>query len=444
MTIPKSEKIIEQCLKTHPAGFDLNLKRILHLLEKLDNPQKKLPPTIHIAGTNGKGSSCAFSRALLEAAGYKVHLHTSPHLVHWNERFRIASQIAGENSQFVDDENLSSVLKEIVSINQSAPITVFEILTTAAFLLFSRIPADAAIFEVGLGGRLDATNVIENPACSIITPIAYDHESFLGNNIRDIALEKAGIIKKNSPLVIGAQNFQEARDVLVNYAQKQNAPYLVYGEDFYAFREYDKMIYQDQQQYLDLSLPKLSGIHQIENAATALCALLKAGFSITQEHIEKAWQNVYWPARLQKITTGHFFEILGKKNCDLWIDGGHNPHAAQTLVKNIQEKNAKHKRPVTIIIGMLQNKNSKGFIEILKPLDPNLIFIPIENNPKSADPQILLESAKKLNLRAQSFENLEKAISSLKNLNLKNHQIYITGSLYLCGQFLKQNQTLPK
>ena len=289
---------IDKLMALHPKGFDLSLERITRLLERLGNPHERLPPAIHVAGTNGKGSCAAVSRALLEADGKSVHVHTSPHLVRWHERFRLGSKDGP--GQIVDDAVLADAVRRVADANGGEMITVFEILTAVMFVLFSEHPADVAIVEVGLGGRFDATNVIKSPAVSVIMPIGLDHEAYLGDRIELIAMEKAGIMKPGVPVVIGYQENEVAREVLTDTAERRGCPMAVYGQDFFAFEEHGRMVFQSQAGLMDLPLPKLAGRHQLSNAAAALAAVATAGFEIQQETAERAMAEIIWPARMQR------------------------------------------------------------------------------------------------------------------------------------------------
>ncbi|RUW67717.1 folylpolyglutamate synthase/dihydrofolate synthase family protein, partial [Mesorhizobium sp. M2A.F.Ca.ET.067.02.1.1] len=293
MTTLSAEREIEHLMTLHPKGFDLSLDRVTRLLERLGNPQDRLPPVIHIAGTNGKGSCAAFSRALLEAAGHLVHVHTSPHLVNWHERYRLAAEGGGK---LVEDDVFAEAIARVAEANQGQKITVFEILTAVTFVLFSEHPAEAAIIEVGLGGRFDATNVIKRPAVSVIMPISMDHEAYLGDRVELIAAEKAGIMKRGCPVVIGAQESDTALQVLIETAERLDCPTVVYGQDFLAFEENGRMVYQDEDGLMDLPLPRLPGRHQYANAAAAIAAVKAAGFEIGHRAAERAMTHVAWPA----------------------------------------------------------------------------------------------------------------------------------------------------
>ncbi|HUH48376.1 MAG TPA: folylpolyglutamate synthase/dihydrofolate synthase family protein, partial [Mycoplana sp.] len=336
MTLETSaaDREIERLMRLHPKGFDLSLDRVLRLLDRLGNPQDRLPPVIHIAGTNGKGSATAFSRALIEASGLTCHVHTSPHLVNWHERYRLGAAGGG---RLVEDAVLAEAIERIAEANRGETITVFEILTGAMFVLFSEHPADVAIVEVGLGGRFDATNVIAKPAACIIMPISLDHEAYLGDKVELIAVEKAGIIKKGCPVVVGAQDHDSARDVVIDTAERLRCPLRVYGQDFMAFEENGRLVYQDDDGLFDLSLPRLPGRHQYANAAAAIAGVKAAGFEVTQLIAEAAMKRVDWPGRMQLLAEGRLLE-LAPKGSDIWIDGGHNPSAGAAIAETLADQ----------------------------------------------------------------------------------------------------------
>lgn len=430
----KVEKIIHELLQNHPKGFDLSLQRITALLKKLDDPHLKLPPVFHIAGTNGKGSTTAFLRALLEAADYKVHVHTSPHLVKWHERFLIATETGAKP---VGDDLLANILTEISNYNKKDPITVFEIVTVAAFILFSRIQADAVILEVGLGGRFDATNVIEKTIASIITPISLDHQTFLGDTVGKIAFEKAGIIKESCPVIVGPQ-MPQALEVIEDQAQKMAAPISIFGQDFSAFLQHGRMVFQNEHNLYDLKIPALKGYHQITNAATALQAILQAKFPLQKQHIEDAWRKVYWPARLQKLPYGELHKLVAK-DTEIILDGGHNPAAGEAIAQFLEQN--LDPRPLILIVGMLNTKDNQGFLKYFKKYATKLYTIPIENENAVPAP-ILAQMAQKINIDASDCKNLSEALLNIQK-NYKNPRILITGSLYLAGEVLQQNGTPP-
>ena len=318
-----SDAILERMMALHPKVIDLTLDRVWTLLEKLGHPERQLPPVIHLAGTNGKGSTQAMIRAGLEAGGKRVHAYTSPHLARFHERIRLAGEL-------ISEEHLTEVLDECYVTNGPDPITYFEITTCAALLAFARTPADYVLLETGLGGRLDATNVVETPALTILTPISMDHEQFLGNTIAKIAGEKAGIIKRGVPCVVGPQP-DEALEVIEATAARLGAPVIAQGQHWHVWEERERLIYQDETGLLDLPLPVLPGRHQYENAGAALAALRHLGFG--EAAFEGAMTNAQWPARMQRLRTGPLVEAAPQ--VELWLDGGHNPAAGIALAPPI-------------------------------------------------------------------------------------------------------------
>ena len=348
---------IDRLLLKHPKGFDLALDRIRRLLTRLGDPQNKLPPVLHVAGTNGKGSVVAFCRAILEADGKAVHTHTSPHLVDRHERYRIG-HIGG--GRLVEDAVLAEAIGRVAKANDDEPITVFEILTAVTFLLFSEHPADAALIEVGLGGRFDATNVIDEPAACVISTISLDHQSFLGDRVELIAAEKAGIIKRGVPVVVGHQSEAVAADVIRSAAARAKAPLSLYGEDFFAFAENGRMVFQDDRGLLDLPMPRLPGRHQLTNAAVAISALRAAGFDPSDQAIAAGILAAEWPGRLQRLTAGPLAKAA-VPGTEIWLDGGHNPGAGLVIAEAIADMEDRVQRPLFIIAGMINTKDPLGF-----------------------------------------------------------------------------------
>lgn len=447
MTTPahsEAERIIEQLLGLHPKGFDLSLDRITRLLEKLGNPQKRLPPVIHVAGTNGKGSVTAFSRALLEAAGLGVHVHTSPHLVNWYERYRLG--IRGEKGRYVEDAVLANALERVAAANDGQMITVFEILTAVTFVLFAEHPADAAIIEVGLGGRFDATNVIADPAVSIIMPISLDHQAYLGDSVELIAAEKAGIMKAGAPVVIGHQEFDAALDVLVHTAERLKCPTAVYGQDYSAHEEFGRMVYQDEFSLVDTALPRLPGRHQLANAAAAIRAVKAAGFEVTDRMIEKAMASVEWPGRLQRITTGKIVE-LAPPGSEIWIDGGHNPGAGEVIAEAMAGFEEKQARPLFLIAGMINTKDQVGYFKAFADIAQYVFTVPIHGTDAAIDPVVLAHAVFDAGLVAAPTSSIEEALEELTKRLAPGKpapRILIGGSLYLAGNALALNGTVPK
>ncbi|WP_336293740.1 bifunctional folylpolyglutamate synthase/dihydrofolate synthase [Bartonella sp. CB169] len=433
------QRMVDNLLKSYPKKFDLSLRRILNLLGRLGNPHLKLAPVIHIAGTNGKGSASAICRALLESAGYCVHVYSSPHLVNWHERCRMGQK--GGGSKFITENQLAETIREIIRINHQEPITIFEIFTAAAFMLFSTHPADVVILEVGLGGRFDATNVIKKPAVSLIMPIDYDHESFLGNTIAQIAFQKGGIIKQAVPVVIGKQNHEETLSILTTLADKNKAPYSLFNQDYQSYTEHGRMVFQNNQGLMDLPLPNLTGVHQITNAGATIEAIYQAGFRLSEQAISHALQNIYWPARMQHLTHGYLVDQLSP-NIDLWLDGGHNPAAGKIVAAELIRWRKKSNRPIIMIAGMLNTKDTIGYFLPLVNLVYKVYTVPLTDNDAGLPPENLAESARKVGLSATPQANLEDALHKI-NSEHREALVLIGGSLYLAGKILRDNKTPP-
>ena len=431
---------VEQALATlkalHPKKIDLGLERIEAVLKKLGNPQQRLPPTIHIAGTNGKGSTVAYLRAFAEAAGLKAHVYTSPHLVHFRERIVIGSED-------ISDESLVDVLSRVRDANAGEPLSFFEATTAAAFLAFSETPADICIIEVGLGGRYDATNVI-TPACCGITPIDLDHAEFLGRDIAGIAREKAGIMTAHTPVIIGPQS-DLVRAVLDAEANKSRASAKFWGADFRAYEQHGRLVFEDDGQLLDLPLPALIGDHQVMNAGTAIA--IARQMQIDEKAIEKGLQTVSWPARMQNLTTGALADMVAESGGELWLDGGHNPHAARAVASAIATLEAKSPRPLILVTGILANKDIGGFLDAFEGLASAVIGVDIPDHASLA-PETLIEIAQSRGMNGQVATNLidavQRAINTGEALSRQSKEepitpprILICGSLYLAGEVLK-------
>ena len=437
-----SGETVEQALTTlaalHPKKIDLGLDRILNVLAKLGNPQQRLPPVVHIAGTNGKGSTVAYLRAFAQSAGLKAHVYTSPHLVHFRERIVVGSED-------ITDAALVDVLSRVRKANGGAPLSFFEATTAAMFLAFSESPADIALIEVGLGGRYDATNVI-TPACCGITPIDYDHAEFLGRDIAGIAREKAGIMKAHCPVVIGPQ-MDVVRAVLDAEANKARSPAKFWNEDFRAYRQHGRLVFEDDGQLMDLPVPALIGEHQIMNAGTAIA--IARQMQIPESAIEKGLGTVSWPARMQNLSSGMLADIVSDIGGELWLDGGHNPHAARAVANVMADLEAKAPRPLILITGILANKDIGGFLDAFKGLASAVIGVEIPDHTSLA-PETLIELADKRGLIGQVANNVTGAVqlaiktgADLSNENKEDPQlaprILICGSLYLAGEVLKIN-----
>jgi dihydrofolate synthase / folylpolyglutamate synthase len=433
------DAILARLLALHPKRIDLSLGRIERLLAALDHPERRLPPVIHVAGTNGKGSTVAFMRAILEAAGKSVHVYTSPNLVRLNERFRLGQAGGG---RLVGDTALADALAECEAKNGDAPITVFEIETAAAFLLFARNPADVLLLEVGLGGRLDATNVIERPLASVITHLAHDHHEFLGDTIEKIAAEKAGILKRGVPAVVTAQA-REALAVVERQAARLRAPLHIAGEHWTATEERGRLVYQDGDGLLDLPAPKLYGRYQFENAGAAVAALRVSGVKLPAAAFETGMIRVEWPARMQRLAHGRLAELLPAES-ELWLDGGHNADGGQAVAAALADLEERVSRPLVLIVGMLATKDCEGFLQNFSGLARRVITVPIHQD-KAVPAAALADIAATVGIPAIARDDLESAIAIAGKLDLAPApRVLITGSLYLAGEVLAANGTPPE
>lgn len=428
--------ILKHASVLHPHAIDLSLERSTALLEHLGAPHRRLPPVLHVAGTNGKGSTMASLRALLEAAGQRVHVYTSPHLVSFRERIRLGRKGGGV---LVEDAQLCAVLERCLQENAGAPLTPFELLTTAAFVLFSENPADIVLLEVGMGGRLDATNLVPAPQLCVVTPISYDHTSFLGTTLTAIAKEKAGIFKAGRPVVVAAQR-AEAADVLRREAERKGAPLFFAGEDWHFTRNSDAKTwrYSDAQGTLELPLPSLIGAHQIENAALAIAALRFGGCAIPI--IPEALGKISWPGRFQKLGPGPLTASQAEGS-EIWVDGAHNPAGAAALATLLQEKGA----PVHPILGVLNSKDVNGFLIPFRKIRDRILHgvtaVPVPGDHGSHTPEFVAEAARAAGIQSYTAQSLEEALS----LHRKNWEFcvpIITGSLHLVGAALEQNGDL--
>jgi dihydrofolate synthase/folylpolyglutamate synthase len=438
------EPIIARLLALHPKRIDLSLDRIQRLLDKLGHPEKSIPPVIHVAGTNGKGSTIAFMRAFLEQAGRSVHVYTSPHLVRFNERFRIGAHNPKESGGgvLVGDETLATTLEECERANGGEPITVFEIETAAAFLLFSRNRADVTLLEVGLGGRLDATNVIETPLACAIAPVSMDHLEFLGDSIEKIAAEKAAILKRNVPAAIASQA-GAVLAVIEQEARRVRAPLRIAGEHWSVHGEHGRLVYQDDDGLLDLALPKLNGRHQVENAGLAIATLRAAGFTLPLAAFEAGIAKTDWPARMQRLTQGKLRALIPAES-ELWLDGGHNADGGRAVAAALGDIEERVPRPLVLIVGMLDTKDNAGFLRNFAGLARRLIAVPLPRQDKSVPAETLVDIARGVGIPAESRDSIEAALAAVARLELAPApRILITGSLYLAGEVLARNGTPP-
>ena len=435
------DSILDRLTALHPKRIDLSLERIEMLLAALGHPERNLPPVIHVAGTNGKGSTVTFLRSILEAAGLSVHTYTSPHLVRFNERFRIGGKGEGK---FVSDQELAAAMEDCERANASRPITVFEITTAAGMLLFSRNPADVLVLEVGLGGRLDATNVIEQPLASVITRISIDHTDFLGTSLAQIAAEKAGIMKRNVPAIVAAQH-RDALQVIERQAARLSAPLRIAGEDFTATEERGRLVYQDDNGLLDLPPPRLYGRHQYENAGLAIATLRAIErFRIPHAAYETGIARADWPARMNRLTQGTLVD-LAPAGSEVWLDGGHNPDGGRAVAAAFADLEERVSRPLVMIVGMLASKDCEGFLRNFTGLARRMIAVPVPGSEKSVPAEALADTARGIGLSATSRDNIAEAFEAVRKLDLDPPpRVLITGSLYLAGEVLKQNGTLPQ
>ncbi len=436
-----SDVLIARFLGLHPKAIDLSLDRIRHLLTALGSPEKRLPPVIHVAGTNGKGSTIAFMRAILEAAGLAVHVYTSPHLVRFHERIRLGRR--GGPGVFVDEDELVEALRTCEQVNAGQPITVFEITTAAALKLFSEHPADVLLLEVGLGGRYDATNVIDAPVAAIVTPVSQDHAEFLGTDVLAIAREKAGVFKADCPAVIAAQLRDVSRE-LEEAALRVGAIPFVGGQDFQAREENGRLIYEDINGLLDLPLPRLGGRHQHVNAGAAIAALRAAGMSnLSDTAIERGLLGAEWPARMQRLREGRLLS-LAPAGAEIWLDGGHNPEGGRAIAAALADLEERSPAPLVMIVGMLGAKDSEGFLAPFAGLAHDVIAVPIPGQMAARPAAEVAQIALAAGMRAETATSVETAlIATSRRVWARPPRILIAGSLYLAGEVLAANGTPP-
>lgn len=418
-----SDVILDRMMSLHPKMIDLTLDRVHRLLARVGNPEASLPPVVHIAGTNGKGSTLAMIRAGLEGSGEVCHAYTSPHLARFHERIRVAGEL-------ISEEALTAILDECYERNDGAPITFFEITTVAGLLAFARAPADWTLLEVGLGGRLDATNVVAKPRLCVITPIDFDHEQYLGDTIARIAFEKAGILKPGVPCIVAAQH-PEAREAIEAQAGKVGAPLIIHGQEFEAREERGRLVYQDDRGLLDLPLPNLPGPHQVTNAGTALAALRALGKG--EAACEAAVTRAEWPARMQRLRHGPLAEAAG--TAELWLDGGHNPAAGRAVaaaLKRLPEKRTH------LIVGMLNTKDVTGFLRPLAEVAADLHAVSIPGATATLPAAETAEAGRAVGLPTLVAPSVLEAVRDIADRD-PGARILICGSLYLAGDVLKTN-----
>ncbi len=419
---------LERLRRLHPILIDLSLGRVQRLLGALDHPERRLPPVIHVAGTNGKGSTVAYLRAIGEAAGLRVHAFTSPHLVRFAERIRVGGTLIG-------DDELTTLLEQVEAANAGEPITFFEITAAAALKAFADTPADLCVVEVGLGGRYDATNVFEQPALSVITPVDHDHHEYLGDTLGEIAGEKAGILKLGRPAVVGRQP-EAALEVIEARAARLGSALTVAGRDFDAYAEAGRLVFQDEAGLLDLPLPSLNGGHQVDNAGIAVAAVRAlADPRLDEAAIAAGLVSARWPARMQRLTAGPLANLARARGADLWLDGAHNPHAARALAEAARSLRLRDGRPVALIVGLLARKDAAGVFEALRAVAERVCVIGFASE-LAADPQALAEAARAAGVTSTVCADVSEALAEVLADAGPPPHVIICGSLYLAGEVL--------
>jgi dihydrofolate synthase / folylpolyglutamate synthase len=418
-----SDAVLERMMTLHPKIIDLTLARVHRLLEALGHPEQRLPPVVHVAGTNGKGSTQAMIRAGLEAEGKAVHAYTSPHLARFHERIRLAGTLISEPA-------LSALLDECVTANGPDEITFFEITTCAAFLAFARTQADFTLLEVGLGGRLDATNVVENPLLTIITPVSLDHQQYLGETLPEIAGEKAGIIKRGIPVIVGPQT-PDGLAVIEAKAVRMGAPVLAFGQHWTVWEERGRLVFQDENGLLDLPLPNLPGPHQVHNAGAALAALRLMGMG--EAAFEAAVTQAYWPARMQRLRHGPLIDMA--PHVELWLDGGHNPAGGEALAATLARL---PQRETHLICGMLNTKDVRGYMRPLAGHAADLYAVSIPGEKSTLPAEETRDAALDVGIVAQTAPSVAEALAAVVQRN-PAARVLICGSLYLAGTILREN-----
>jgi dihydrofolate synthase/folylpolyglutamate synthase len=431
-------ELLARLSRLHPTQIDLSLTRMQRLLAQLDHPERKLAPVVHIAGTNGKGSTIAYLRAILEAADLRVHVYTSPWLVRINESVRLGHAGGGV---LVGDDELREALLHCERVNAGAPITRFEIETAAALHLFAQHSAAVVLLETGLGGRLDATNVIDAPAACVLTPIGMDHMEFLGDTLSAIAGEKAAIIKRGVPVICAEQSL-EAMAVIEAQAKRMRAPLHAAGESWHVSVEHGRLVYQDERGLLDLAAPKLFGRHQFYNAGLAIATLRAiAAFKINQAAYATGVARADWPARMQRLTSGALVEVAPRES-EIWLDGGHNADGGRVVAAALGDLEERVSRPLVVIAGMMGNKDADAFLANFAGLTRHIIAVPIPDRDNAMPVDRLADAARRLGMRVETAPSVEAALRALTRLAYEvPPRILITGSLYLAGHVLAANGT---
>jgi dihydrofolate synthase/folylpolyglutamate synthase len=434
-------ELVARLSALHPDRIDLSLERMQLLLQRLGHPERELPPVIHVAGTNGKGSTIAYLRAILEAAHLRVHAYTSPSLVRINECFRLGRAGGGA---LVGDEELRAALEHCERANAGAPVTLFEIETAAAFWLFAQHPADVALLEVGLGGRLDATNVIDAPLATVIAPVSMDHTELLGQTLATIAREKVGIVKRNVA-VICAEQPPEAIAVIEQQARRMHAPMYRAGQEWHVSVERGRLVYQDERGLMDLAAPRLFGRHQFDNAGLAIATLRALDIlKVDTAAFEAGIVGAEWPARMQRLASGALVD-QAPPGCEVWLDGGHNAEGGRVVAAALGDLEERVSRPLVVVVGMMANKDAGAFLANFAGLTRHIIAVQIPGRDEAMPPDRLADAARALGMRVETLGSVEAALRSLARLAYEvPPRILITGSLYLAGHVLAANGTPPR
>jgi dihydrofolate synthase / folylpolyglutamate synthase len=434
---PKTENLLTRFEKLHPKSIDLSLGRVERLLHALGDPHRKCPPVVHVAGTNGKGSVVAFLKGILEASGYRTHAFISPHLRRFHERIMLS---APGGARSIGERHLADILSRAEAANGGEPITFFEITTAAAFLAFAENPADIVLLETGLGGRLDATNVIDEPLATILTPVSLDHCAFLGDTIEAIAGEKAGILKRGRPAIVSRQT-ESALGVIDARAATLGLPVIAAGRGWDVFEQHGRLIFQDEDCLLDLPLPRLFGRHQLENAGTAIAAARRLeGFRVSEEAIAKGLTTAVWPARLERLAPGRLHD-LAPPDSEIWVDGGHNPAAGEVVARALADLDERVSSPIHLIVGMLSTKDASGFLRHFHGLTELAATIEIPGQTGAYRAEDLADIAHREGIVANPAGSLEAALARSRERARGPVRIMVTGSLYLAGQVLEAHET---
>ncbi len=432
----KTENLLARFETLHPKSIDLSLGRVERLLRAVGDPHRRIPPVVHVAGTNGKGSVVAFLKAILEAAGYRVHAFISPHLRKFHERIMLAGP-GGARS--IGEQHLANILARAEAANRGEPITFFEITTAAAFMAFAENPADIVLLETGLGGRLDATNVIDEPLATVLTPISLDHCSFLGDTIEAIAGEKAGILKRGRPAIVSRQS-DIALGVIEARADALSSPVLAGGRNWDVFEQQGRLIFQDEDCLLDLPLPRLFGRHQFENAGAAIAAARSLeGFHVSEQAIAKGITAAVWPARLERLSPGKLHE-LAPAGSEIWLDGGHNPAAGEVVARALADLEERVSSPIHLIVGMLSTKDAGGFLRHFQGLTELAATVEIPGHAAAYKADELANIANRQGIAADPAASLEAAFAKSRKRANGPVRIMVTGSLYLAGQVLEAHE----